>query len=231
MVVERKFIEDLIVKRRISKYMEKALTKAGFSRVDIQKTPVITRITPYVMNPGRVIGRGGETIDSLTATMKSRFKLDNPQISVADVANPKLEPRLVAKSIVNSLERGINPRRLIHTAIKEIMQNGALGAEIIAKGKLAAKGARAKKMKVRLGYLPKSGNSTRFVDEAKVAAYPKYGAIGITVRIVQPGTKFPDRVVKQVAIPKSIAAASVSNRPPQDGLSAPIHRAPPKPAA
>ncbi len=191
MVVERKFIADLIIKRRISKYMERALAKAGYSRVDIQKTPVITRITPYVMNPGRVIGRGGETIDALTDTMKKKFKLDNPQISVADVANAKLEPRLVAKSIVNSLERGINPRRLIHSAIKEIMQNGALGAEIIAKGKLAAKGARAKKMKVRLGYLPKSGNSTKLVDEAKIAAYPKYGAIGITVRIVQPGTKVP----------------------------------------
>lgn len=211
-VVERKFISDLIIKRRISKYMEEKLSKAGFSRVEIQKTPVITRITPYVMNPGRVIGRGGETIDSLTETMKKKFKLENPQISVAEVSNPKLEPRLVAKSIANSLERGINPRRLIHTAIKEIMQNGALGAEIIAKGKLAAKGARAKKLKVRLGYLPKSGNSSKLVDEAKIASYPKYGAIGVTVRIVQPGTKFPDREVKQVAIPKNIAAASFEKK-------------------
>ncbi|MGC8479477.1 MAG: 30S ribosomal protein S3 [Candidatus Micrarchaeia archaeon] len=209
MVVERKFISDLIVKARISRYLEVKLSKAGFSRVEIQKTPIITRITPYVINPGRVIGRGGETIDSLTETMKKKFKLENPQISVAQVVNPKLEPRLVAKSIANSLERGINPRRLIHTAIKEIMENGALGAEIIAKGKLAAKGARAKKMKVRLGYLPKSGNASKLVDVAQIASYPKYGAIGVTVRIVQPGTKFPDRDVKKVDIPKNIAAAGI----------------------
>jgi small subunit ribosomal protein S3 len=207
MVVERKFIKDLIVKYRISKYLEKSLTKAGFSRVDIQKTPVITRITPYVTNPGRVIGRGGETIDGLTDTMKRMFSLDNPQISVAEVSNPKLEPRLMAKSIANSLERGIKPRRIIHSAIREIMENGALGAEIIVKGKLAAKGARAKKMKVRLGYLPKSGFVTTLVQEAKIAAYPKYGAIGVTVRIVPPGTKFPDREVKKVELPRSIATA------------------------
>lgn len=206
MVVERKFISDLMIKYRITKYMEKVLSRAGFSRVDIQKTPVITRITPYVTNPGRVIGRGGETINNLTNSMKKDFKLDNPQISVAEVQNPKLEPRLVAKSIANSLERGINPRRLIHSAVKEIMDNGALGAEIIVKGKLAAKGARAKKMKVRIGYLPKSGNVVRLVDEAKIASYPKYGAIGVTVRIVQPGTVFPDRQVKKVALPKNIAA-------------------------
>ena len=209
MVVERKFIADLLVKHEISEYMKNALAKAGFSRVDIQKTPVITRITPYVTNPGRVIGRGGETIDALTDSMKKRFGLDNPQISVAEVENIKLEPRLMAKSIANSLERGINPRRVIHTAAKEIMENGALGTEIIVKGKLAAKGARAKKMKVRLGYLPKSGDVTRLVDEAKIAAYPKYGAIGVTVRLVKPGTVFPDRAVKKVELPKNIAAASL----------------------
>ncbi len=213
MVVERKFIDDLLVKQRISKYLEKELSRAGFSRVEIQKTPVITRITTYVTNPGRVIGRGGQTIDSLTENMKKKFKIENPQISVAEVKNQRLEPRLVARYIANSLERGMNARRLLHSMIKEIMNNGALGAEIVATGKLAAKGARAKQMKVRLGYLPKAGNVTKLVDEAKVASYPKYGAIGIQVRIVQPGTVFPHRKVKKVELPKSIAAASSAPPP------------------
>ena len=207
MVVERRFIEDLMIKNNISKYLEKELSRAGFSRVEIQKTPVITRITTYVTNPGRVIGRGGETINSLTETMKRRFGVENPQISVAEVKNPKLEPMLVGKYIANSLERGMNARRLLHSAIKDIMNNGALGAEIIAQGKLAAKGARAKSIKVRLGYLPKAGDVTKLVDEAKIAAYPKYGAIGVIVRIVQPGTKFPDRELKKIELPKNIAAS------------------------
>jgi len=211
MTAERKFIQDLKVKYNILRFMERSLTSAGLSRVEIQKTPVITRITPYVTNPGRVIGRGGETIDALTESMKKKFKLENPQISVAEVQNPKLEPRLMARQIVSSLERGINPRRLIHSAAREIMEQGALGVEIIAKGKLASKGARAKKMKVRIGYLPKSGFAVNLVNEAKIAAYPKYGAIGVTVRIVPPGTVFPDRVVKQVALPKQIAASKITH--------------------
>ncbi len=207
MVVERKFIDDAIVKIHISRYLEKVLSRAGFSRIEIQKTPLITRITVYVTNPGRVIGRGGQTIDALTETLRNKFKVENPQISVAEVRNPKLEPRLVAKYIANSLERGANARSLMHSTIRDIMLNGALGAEVVASGKLAAKGARAKNIKVRLGYLPKAGDVTNLVDEAKVAAYPKYGAIGITVRIVQPGTVFPDRVIKEVELPKNIAAA------------------------
>ena len=207
MVVERKFIDDLMVKHNISNFLSVKLAKAGFSRVEIQKTPIITRITAYVTNPGRAIGRGGETIDGLTEQLKKRFNIDNPQISVVEVRNQRLEPRLVAKYIANSLERGVNARRLLHSMIKEIINSGALGAEIVAQGKLAAKGAKAKTIKVRLGYLPKSGNVTKLVDEAKVASYPKYGAIGIQVRIVQPGTKFPQRVIKKVEMPKSIAAA------------------------
>lgn len=208
MVVERKFIEDAIIKIHISRYLEKVLSRAGFSRIEIQKTPLITRITVYVTNPGRVIGRGGQTIDALTETLRNKFKVENPQISVAEVRNPKLEPRLVAKYIANSLERGANARSLMHSTIRDIMLNGALGAEVVASGKLAAKGARAKNIKVRLGYLPKAGDVTNLVDEAQVAAYPKYGAIGITVRIVQPGTVFPDRVIKKdVELPKNIAAA------------------------
>ena len=191
MITHKKFIDDLVVKSNISKYMEKKLQKAGFSRVEIQKTPVITRITAYVTNPGKAIGRGGETIDSLTESMKRRFGIENPQISLVEVKNEMLEPRIVAKNIARSLERGNNARRLLHMTIKDIINNGAMGAEIIAKGKLAAKGARAKTIKVRQGYLPKSGDVVKLVDEAKVASYPKYGAIGIQVRIVQAGTVFP----------------------------------------
>jgi small subunit ribosomal protein S3 len=207
MVVERKFIEDAMVKNEISKYLEKSLNRAGFSRVEIQKTPVITRITAYVTNPGRVIGRGGATIDALTQDIKTRFHIDNPQISVAEVKNELLEPRLVARHIANALERGVNSRGLLHSMLRNIIEAGALGAEIVAAGKLAAKGAKARTMKVRFGYLPKAGDSTKLVGEAHVAAYPKYGAIGVTVRIVQPGTVFPDREIKKIELPKAIEAA------------------------
>jgi small subunit ribosomal protein S3 len=196
-----------MVKNEISKYLEKSLNRAGFSRVEIQKTPVITRITAYVTNPGRVIGRGGATIDALTQDIKTRFHIDNPQISVAEVKNELLEPRLVARHIANALERGVNSRGLLHSMLRNIIEAGALGAEIVAAGKLAAKGAKARTMKVRFGYLPKAGDSTKLVGEAHVAAYPKYGAIGVTVRIVQPGTVFPDREIKKIELPKAIEAA------------------------
>ncbi len=207
MAIERKFIEDSIIKLNISKYLLKELSRAGFSRVEIQKTPILTRITVYVLNPGRVIGRGGRTVDMITEAIKGNFKVENPQINVMEVENKMLEPLLVAKGIAERLERGMNARRILQSTLREIIENGALGAEIVASGKLAAKGARAKTIRKSLGYIPKAGDVTELVREANATAYPKYGAIGVNVRIVPPGTVFPDRKMKAIEIPKSILNA------------------------
>lgn len=204
MAIERKFIEDSIIKLNISKYLSTELSRAGFSRIEIQKTPILTRITVYVLNPGRVIGRGGKTIDSITEAIRNKFKVNNPQVNVMEVENKMLEPLLVAKNIAEKFERSMNARRVIQQALREIIENGALGAEIIANGKLAAKGARAKSIRKSLGYIPKAGDVVFLVREAHATAYPKYGAIGVTVRIVPPGTVFPDREIKSIEIPKSI---------------------------
>ena len=204
LAIEKKFIDDAIIKLNISKYLSKELARAGYSRVEIQKTPILTRITVYVLNPGRVIGRGGRTIDTITETIKGKFKVENPQINVMKVDNKMLEPLLVAKSITERLERGMNARRIIQSTLREIIENGALGTEIVASGKLAAKGARAKTIRKSLGYIPKAGDVTELVKEAHATAYPKYGAIGVYVRIVPPGTVFPDREIKAIEIPKSI---------------------------
>ncbi len=207
MTIERKFIDNSIIKLKISKYLGKELVRAGFSRVEIQKTPVLTRITVYVLNPGKVIGRAGATIDRLTETIRNKFNVDNPQINVMEVGNKMLEPMLVARDIAEKFERGLNARKVIQGALKIIIENGALGAEIIASGKLAAKGARAKTIRKSIGYIPKAGNVTELVREAAATSYPKYGAIGVKVRIVPPGTVFPDRELKPIEIPKSILNA------------------------
>ncbi len=207
MGIERKFIEDSIVKYNISKFLGGELSRAGFSRIEIQKTPIITRITVYVLNPGRVIGRGGKTIDGITETIKDKFKVENPQINVMEVENKMLEPLLVAKSITERLERGMNARRVIQQSLKEIISNGALGAEIIARGKLAAKGAKKRSIRKSLGYIPKAGDVTELVRVSHATAYPKYGAIGVKVRIVPPGTVFPDREIKAIEVPKSILSS------------------------
>jgi small subunit ribosomal protein S3 len=212
--VEKKFIEDAVAKYRVSKFLESELDKAGFSKVDIQKTPVSTRIVVEVTNPGRVIGKKGKSIQELTETIQKQFDLENPQISVIECKNQNLEPRLVAKKICKYIEMGKKIRAILHASLRDIIQAGALGAEIVASGKIAAKGGRSKSLRVMAGYVPKAGEPAKQVLSAHVTAYPKSGAIGVLVRIVPPGIVFPDRQVSSVIeIPKVISSAEDLSSP------------------
>lgn len=208
MGVERKFIEDAITRFNIARFLAKELDAAGFSKVEIQRTPMVTRIAVDVTKPGKVIGKKGKSIRDLTDAIHEKFKVENPHLSITEVTNPDLEPRLMAKSVVRQIEMGKNLRRVLHFSLKRIIDAGALGAEIVASGKIVAKGGRAKTMRVSAGYIPKAGEPTRLVREAHVTAYPKSGAIGVLVRIVPPGTVFPDKMkMKPISLPKVIAAA------------------------
>ena len=56
------------------------------------------------------------------------------------------------------------------------------------------------------------------MKEAHVTAYPKAGAIGVMVRLVLPGTVFPDKQeMKPIELPKIIAAAESDGDSGGDG--------------
>ncbi len=206
MAVERKFIEDSILRFRIAEFMKKQLERAGFSNLSIQKTPLLTLINAEVTNPGRVIGRKGKTINEITDKLRTEFHLENPKINISVVNKPDLEPQVVARRLVKLIEMGKNPRRMMHSMVKSIMEAGAVGCEIRVSGKLVAKGGRAKSFRAIAGYLPKAGEPARWVKKALLTAYPKPGAIGIQVRIAPPDVKFPDKHSDEIELPSVIRA-------------------------
>ena len=138
-----------------------------------------------------------------------------------EVEEPFLEPRMVAKRASRYIEMGKKVRAVLHYMLREIIRAGALGAEIVASGKIGQKGARGKKLRVAVGYIPKAGEPARLVRCAHIIANTKSGVIGVLVRIVPPGTVFPDKETSEVILPKVIEAAGAKRRhdgkPPQRG--------------
>ncbi len=219
MLYQEKLIEEPFAKYQVMKYLEKRLDRAGLASVDIQRTPLVTRITLEVANPARIIGKKGRLINELTADIKSEFNIENPQISVIEVRNQFLEPRMVGKRATKYIEMGKKVRAVLHYMLREIIRAGALGSEIVASGKIGAKGARAKSLRVSAGYIPKAGEPCRQIKVAHINANTRSGVIGILVRIVPPGTVFPDKKsTQEVVLPKVIAAATgVGTRAGADG--------------
>jgi small subunit ribosomal protein S3 len=221
MIYQDKLIEEPFGKYQVMKFLEKKLDRAGLASVDIQRTPLVTRITLEVTNPARIIGKKGRLINELTDTIKQEFKIENPQISVIEVREPFLEPRMVAKRAGKYIEMGKKVRAVLHYLLREVIRAGALGAEIVASGKIGAKGARAKSLRVVAGYIPKAGEPTRLISVAHLSVNTRSGVIGILVRIVPPGTVFPDKQTTQVVLPKVIEAATDVEKPASATPTAP----------
>lgn len=208
MVINKKFIEEKFEKYKIMKYLEVKLDRAGLADIDIQRTPLVTRINIVVLKPAMVIGKKGRLINELTDEIKKLFGVEDPQINVIEVSHPYLEPRLVGKKAAHYIEIGKKVRAVLHFLLREIIKSGALGAEIVASGKIGAKGAKARTLRVSAGYIPKSGESARAIKVAHISANTKSGVIGVLIRLVPPGTVFPDKqVIEVVPLPKVVEAA------------------------
>ncbi|MEM2123466.1 MAG: 30S ribosomal protein S3 [Candidatus Bathyarchaeia archaeon] len=192
MSVNKYFVKESLRKHEIDEFLAQELKRAGYSRCEIAKTPLGASVVIYAARPGMVIGRRGQSIRDLTRILEERLNLENPQISVAPVDVPELDPKVIAGQITAALERGIHFRRAAYWALRRVMEAGALGAEITVSGKLTTE--RARYEKYREGYLPKSGDPVMKQLRTAVAyTQLKPGIFGVKVTILPPDSKFPDR--------------------------------------
>jgi len=204
--VVRHFVSESVKKTEIDEFLQNEFEKAGYGGVDIAKTPLGTHIVIYAMRPGLVIGRGGETIKELALTLEQKFQLPNPQISVAELEVPELNAYVIASRVTSALKRGVHFRRAGFWALNQVMEAGALGAEIIIRGKLRTERARYEKF--RAGYIPKSGDpALKYLRKAELHVQLKPGIFGVKVLIMPPDAVFPDKVQILEAIPTEAKAA------------------------
>ncbi|MFA4907994.1 MAG: 30S ribosomal protein S3 [archaeon] len=193
-MIERNFIQLAWKRVELEQYLRKEMEKAGFTRAEIIKTPLVTRIVVYVTHPGLAIGKGGQNIRNITNEIQERFKIDNPQLEIKEIVNPALDAQATADKIAGMISRGFNWRSIAYRSLRDTMAAGAQGCEIVLGGVLAGKGQRKRKQRIAEGYMKKVGEQARWCDYGKADAYGKIGAIGIKVKIVKPDVVFPDKV-------------------------------------
>jgi len=193
MSIVKRFISESIKRTEIDEFLQKKLERAGYGGVNLSKTPLGTHVVIYAMRPGIVIGRGGETIKELAASLERNFKVTNPQISVSEIEVPEYNAHVVANRVTSALERGVHFRRAGFWALNQVMEAGALGAEIVISGKLTTERARFEKF--RAGYFPRCGEpALRAMKTAEAHVQLKPGMIGVRVKIMPPDAYFPDKV-------------------------------------
>jgi len=199
--VVKHFIGESLKKTEIDEFLRSEFERAGYGGVDVAKTPLGTHVVIYAMRPGMIIGRAGETIKELARALEEKFQLPNPQISVAEIEVPEYNAYVVASRVASALQRGVHFRRAGFWALQQVMNVGALGAEIVISGKLRTERARYEKFKA--GYLPKSGEPPlRYLQTAEMHVQLKPGIFGVKVKIMPPNIEFPDKVEILENVPK-----------------------------
>ncbi len=201
---EKQFIEKGARKVKLDEFLEKELDGAGYSRVELARTPTSTKLVVYAQRPGLVIGRGGSRIRELTEDLEKEFDFENPQIEVNEIENADADAQVVADSIASWLEKGGHVKRVGYTYIRRMKDAGVIGAELEITGKLS--GNRGRTEKFSFGYVKRCGDtSKKNVRKGYKLARTRPGAIGVKVRIME---EMPEFMHRDVDVDKQILHTS-----------------------
>ncbi|MGY5872429.1 MAG: 30S ribosomal protein S3 [Candidatus Thorarchaeota archaeon] len=209
------FIEQNSRKLAIDEFLASELNAAGYGGVEIRKMPMKTEVVVHASRPGVVIGRRGAKIRELTYILENEFNIENVQVEVSEIENPWLNAAVMASRLARQLERGVRFRRMAYWILRRVMRAGAVGCEIIVKGKLSSRRARYQKFKQ--GVIAKTGEpADLFVDEADDRAVLKPGVIGIKIRIMRPESKLPGVIKIKPPKPKKPEEIELVKKPDEE---------------
>jgi len=216
---DKRIVVENVRRLLLKEYLLGETRRAGFGGLDIQRTPMGTRVTLIAERPGLVIGRKGGAIKALTDAVERKFNLDNPQIEVQEVANPALNAQIMAEKLANALERGWHFRRAGHSTVRRIMEAGARGCIVVIAGKLT--GHRHRRQKFPAGHIKYCGEPRNtWMRTGFAIARMKPGVIGVTVRVMVPEAKLPDDITIKVLTPAeagpAVVEAAETRTPPAD---------------
>ena len=171
-----KLHEDLVLRN----YINKRLSHASISRIEISRTPKRVTVTIHTARPGIVIGRGGTEVEELKAELKIYMGYD-VNINVSEIKRPGLRAELVGQNIAQQLEKKVNYRRAVKKAIQSTMSMGAEGIRVCVAGRLNGNEI-ARRETYREGRVPLH-TLRAIIDYTITESHTSYGIIGVKVWI------------------------------------------------
>ena len=169
--------EDFMLRKQI----QRELANASISRIEIERAAANqVSVTIHTAKPGIVIGKSGEKVDRLRATLEAKTK-KRVRLNIVEIRQPELDAYLVGRSIAEQLEKRVSFRRAMKQAVQKTMRANAKGIRVIIGGRLGgAEIARSEKEvegKIPLHTLRAD------IDYGLTEAHTTFGVIGIKVWI------------------------------------------------
>ena len=174
-------VGDLLVEdKKIRDYLKKTLYSGGIPKIEIERDNAKVRVYLHCARPGVVIGKGGEEINKIQASLTAM--VGKPvDLKIIEVRNADMDAQLVAENIAQQLEKRIGFRRAMKNAMGRAMRAGARGIKTCCSGRLG--GAEiARTEHYHDGTIPLQ-TLRADIDYGFAEAATTYGRIGVKVWI------------------------------------------------
>lgn len=186
---EKNYTEFLHEDLKIRELIQGELTRAGVSRIEIERAANKVDVTLYTSKPGIVIGKQGSNVDRIRKLLENKVGR-KVNLKIEEIKVPETDAHLVAESIAEQLQRRVSYRRAMKHAVQQAMRRGAKGVKIRLAGRLGGADM-SREVKEMEGRVPLHTLRAQ-IDYANVHAHTTYGRIGVKVWVYK-GDKMPER--------------------------------------
>lgn len=165
---------------KIRQYLEKNLSGAGISKIEINRKSDQIELEIYTSRPGVIVGRSGSNIEKLKEEL-GRVLKNNRQIriNVTELTKADSDASLIGEFIAQQLEKRVAFRRATRQAIQKAQRLNIQGIKVQVSGRL--NGAEiARSEWVREGRVPLQ-TLRADIDYATKRAQTTYGVLGVKV--------------------------------------------------
>src|SRR3989442_11069909 len=132
---ERQFADYLLEDLQIRDHIERKLSHAGLSDIQIVKQRGEVTVDIHTARPGIVIGKSGAEVDALRRDLH-KLTSKPVKVNIREIKRPELDAKLVAQSIAEQLQNRVAFRRAMKRALTSAMRSGAKGVKVQVSGRL-----------------------------------------------------------------------------------------------
>src|SRR3954467_15997431 len=133
---ERDFSDYLNEDLEIREHIERKLSHAGLSAINIVKQRGEVTVDIHTARPGIVIGKSGAEVDALRRDLH-KLTSKPVKVNIREIKRPELDAKLVAQSIAEQLQNRVSFRRAMKRSLASAIRSGAQGVKVQCGGRLA----------------------------------------------------------------------------------------------
>lgn len=164
---------------KIRKFVDKKYHNCAISKLEIERTATKVVVNLYTGRPGMLIGVKGAGVEEIK---KEISKIIGPGknlfVNIREIKKPDLDAKLVADSIASQLEKRVQFRRALKSAMQRVMKSGAKGCKVQVSGVVDGANTIARTEYYMEGSLPLH-TLRADIDYGVSSAFTNYGKLGV----------------------------------------------------